>query len=90
MTAAPEPMTDLDLRGLRASIESEDGDLMVVVHDGETCIRLESGMGGTREQAILGAERLIEVLDQYVGLLKVRAGSWTPFRVAADRTGELA
>jgi hypothetical protein len=82
----PEPLADIDLRGLRASIGSEDGDFMVIVHDGETCIRLEGGMGGTREQAILGTERLVNVLQQYAAILKVCAGGWAPSRQADHPT----
>jgi hypothetical protein len=80
-------MADLDLRGLRASIEQDDGDLIVVVHDGDVCVRLATGMGGTRDQAILGAEQLATVMEQFAELLRIRNGSRDPFTRATPADG---
>src|SRR5688572_23206616 len=48
----------LDLRGLRAQIVETDGDLIMVVDDGDVQVEFDSGMSGSWEQAILGAQRL--------------------------------
>ncbi len=68
----------LDLRGLKAFITAEDGDLLMVVHDGNQSITFECGAGGSFEDAIRGAEQLADMAMQFAGLLQVRAGSWRP------------
>jgi hypothetical protein len=81
--SAPEPMASLDLRGLQAQICHDEGDVIVVVHDGDVCFHLESGLGGRLADAIQGAERLATTMEQMAALLRVRAGSWEPFPVNA-------
>lgn len=72
---APEPSAQLDLRAVRAFVSREDGDLLIMVHDDDVAITLESGAGGEAILAINGAERLAEACTQYAELMRVRLGS---------------
>jgi hypothetical protein len=74
-----EPVVDLDLRVLDATIELEEGDLELHVGDGDIAVRFTTGLGGTYTDAVAGAERLAGVLDHYLALLKARVGSRDPF-----------
>jgi len=65
-----EPVADLDLRALRANIRQEDDDLVIVLDDGDVCIRLLTGLGGMRVDAILGCERLVTTTVQFALLLQ--------------------
>ena len=51
------PLVTLDLRAIHAVIEETDGDLVMLVDDGDIQIELNSGLCGTWEQAVAGAER---------------------------------
>ncbi|WP_271189795.1 hypothetical protein [Dactylosporangium matsuzakiense] len=72
-------VADLDLRALCATIDLDDDDLGMRVDDGDIAVRLTTGVGGTYADAIAGAERLAAGLDQFLALLKTRAGSADPF-----------
>jgi hypothetical protein len=52
------PIVTLDLRTLRIHLEELDGDLTMLVDDGEVEIEFSSGTGGSWEEAIVGAKRL--------------------------------
>jgi hypothetical protein len=60
----------LDLRSLRAMAVDEDGDLVLAVDDGDLALTFAPGVGASREQAILGAERLGSVALAYAELLR--------------------
>jgi hypothetical protein len=87
---APEPDEDLgvvslgslDLRGLRTRIVVDEGDLVLVVDDGDVQVEFEAGQGGTWEQSILGAERLSSVAHEFAEALKAQGP-----RIPARRAG---
>jgi hypothetical protein len=72
----------LDLRGLRTRIVVDEGDLVLEVDDGDVQIQFEAGLSGTWEQAILGAERLASVAQEFADALRHHAYRSTP-RVSA-------
>jgi hypothetical protein len=78
MDDAPDMAVELDARGMKAYLTVEDGDLVLVVHDGQVGVTFEPGAGGSAEDAIRGAEHLAEMARHYAELLKVRAGSRHP------------
>lgn len=78
MIDPPELTFSLDLRALRASIDVEEGDLVLHLDDGNQHIAIETGAGGTYAAAEAGAEHLADLALQFAGLVKVRAGSSTP------------
>ena len=51
-------VASIDLRTVRIRIEEDEGDLILLVDDGEIVIEFNSGVCGTWEQAIDGARRL--------------------------------
>lgn len=53
-----EPLAELVLRGLDVRVEDRDGDLVLVLDDGEVLVTLEQGAGGRYDQAIEGLDRL--------------------------------
>lgn len=71
------PVATIDLRGVRAALYEDDGDLVMLVDDGEVQIELNSGLAGTWEQAILGAERIASVATQYAEALRERRPVFT-------------
>lgn len=72
----PFPVTSLDLCAVRAYVEVDDGDLIVIVHDTEVAVRLEpaSGAGTWASQSAFGAERVASVLTEYAEQIRVEAG----------------
>jgi hypothetical protein len=74
----PEPDADLDARALRAWLESTDpddpdcDDVAMVVSDGDTTVRIVSGMGDRAQLARFGAERLSGVAQQFGSALAAR------------------
>lgn len=70
--AAPTDLGSLDVRGLRARVEYLDGDPVLLVDDGDVEIEFSSGMGGTWDQAITGAERLAATAAAYAVELRRR------------------
>lgn len=71
----PTYVASLDLRGVKARLECVDGDFSMFVDDGDIEIELTSGLGGTWEQAILGAERIATVAHQFAEFLRQRRSS---------------
>jgi hypothetical protein len=74
----PEPielLADLDARALRAWIEPSDpddpkcDDVALVISDGDTTIRIVSGMGDSAMLAQMGAQRLGDVARQFAEAL---------------------
>jgi hypothetical protein len=60
----------LDIRGLRARVDTVDGDLSMFVDDGDVEIELSSGLGGTRQQAVDGADQLAQAAHEYAEKLR--------------------
>jgi hypothetical protein len=85
----PDVVTTIDLGALSARVESDEDDLLVLIHDGDVGVTLELGSGGGHagERAILGAERLITVLLQFTDALRARAGMpvGLPLPIPLDR-----
>lgn len=68
----PEILGSVDLRGLHVAIAETDGDLVLLVDDGDVQIQFESGLAGSWEQAILGAHRLASVATEFAEALRLR------------------
>lgn len=64
------PIVTLDLRAIRTVITEDEGDPILLVDDGDVQIELSSGLCGTWEQAILGAERLATAAGQFAAALR--------------------
>jgi len=83
-SAAPEPAegtlaealgqtdNEEDLRGIRVSLEEQDGDLIMLVDDGDVQIEFSSGLNGTWDQAIAGAEKVAATAAAFAGELRRR------------------
>jgi hypothetical protein len=68
----PTHLGSLDVRGLRARVEDVDGEPVLLIDDGDVEIEFSSGMGGTWDQAIAGAERLAGTVAAYAAELRRR------------------
>ena len=68
----PTHLGSVDVRGLRAHVEDIDGDPVLLVDDGDVEIEFSSGMGGTWDQAIAGAERLAATVAAFAAELRRR------------------
>ncbi|MEV0566304.1 hypothetical protein [Dactylosporangium sp. NPDC050588] len=71
------PIVTLDLRAIRAVLTEDEGDLILLVDDGDVQIEFSSGLCGTWEQAILGAERVASAATDFAAALR-RAHTPTP------------
>jgi hypothetical protein len=74
----PEPLVNVDLRELNAFVADEDGDLVVVVSDGDHAITFEPGVGRNLDAAIKGAETGAEALLLFADMLRTRRGDRKP------------
>jgi len=72
------PIVTIDLRAVRIRIEECEGDLVLLVDDGEIEVEFGSGIGGTYEQAIFGAERLASTALAYAHALRERRPNRPP------------
>ena len=66
------PIVTLDLRAIRARLEETEGDLIMLVDDGDFQVEFGSGLCGTWEQAILGAQRVASVALAFAEELRRR------------------
>ena len=64
------PIVTLDLRAIRTVITEDEGDPILLVDDGDVQIEFGSGLCGTWEQAILGAERIATAAEQFAAALR--------------------
>ncbi|WP_327006589.1 hypothetical protein OHA72_04510 [Dactylosporangium sp. NBC_01737] len=64
------PIVTLDLRAIRTVITEDEGDPILLVDDGDVQIEFGSGLCGTWEQAILGAERIASAAEQFAATLR--------------------
>ena len=69
------PIVTLDLRAIRTVITEDEGDPILLIDDGDVQIEFGSGLCGTREQAILGAERVATAAGQFAATLR---GTYAP------------
>lgn len=79
MVDTPSPVTSLDLCSLVAVVFDDDGDLVVLLHDGTPAgaVQFEPGSGGGGGWAQLsafGAERAASALLRYAAETRERAG----------------
>jgi hypothetical protein len=66
------PIVTLDLRAIRARLEETEGDLVMLVDDGDFQVEFGSGLCGTWEQAILGAQRVASTALAFAEQLRLR------------------
>lgn len=64
------PIVTLDLRAIRTLITEDEGDPIFLVDDGDVQIEFGSGLCGTWEQAILGAERVASAATEFAAALR--------------------
>lgn len=64
------PIVTLDLRAIRTILTEDEGDPILLVDDGDVQIEFGSGLCGTWEQAILGAERIATAAEQFAATLR--------------------
>lgn len=64
------PIVTLDLRAIRTVITEDEGDPILLIDDGDVQIEFGSGLSGTWEQAILGAERVATAAEQFAATLR--------------------
>jgi hypothetical protein len=69
------PIVTLDLRTIRIRLEELDGDLTMLVDDGDVEVEFSSGTGGTWEEAIVGAQRLASTTLAFAEALRSRRPS---------------
>lgn len=65
----PIDLGDIDLRTLRASVATEDGELVLTVSDDDARVSFAAGLG-SRARAILGAERLASAARELAEALR--------------------
>ncbi|GGM34075.1 hypothetical protein ACFFX1_32940 [Dactylosporangium sucinum] len=64
------PIVTLDLRAINAVITEDEGDMIMLVDDGDVQIEFGSGLNGTWEQAILGAQRVASTALEFAAVLR--------------------
>jgi hypothetical protein len=65
------PVVTLDLRAINAVITEDEGDLIMLVDDGDVQIEFGSGLDGSYEQAILGAQRVASTALEFAAALRL-------------------
>ncbi|GAA2377778.1 hypothetical protein [Dactylosporangium salmoneum] len=66
------PIAGIDLRYLNAKITEDEGDLILLIDDGEVQVEFTSGMGGNWQQAIVGAQKMASTALEYAASLRRR------------------
>jgi hypothetical protein len=66
------PIVSLDLRAITARITEDDGDLILLIDDGDVQIEFTSGMNGSWEHAIIGAQRVASASLEFAAMLRRR------------------
>ena len=66
----PPTIAALDLRYVTAFITEDEGDTIMLVDDGETRIELSPGAGGSRDQAIVGAQRIASTALEFAARIR--------------------
>jgi len=64
------PCCTLDLRAVRAFITEDEGDLIMLVDDGDVQIEFSSGLCGSWDQAIVGAQRVASTALEFAAALR--------------------
>lgn len=80
MSDEPEISFSIDLRGVVVKLAvAEDGEPTLTIGDEQCSIALETGAGGSYEDAVHGVARLHERVGQLLAVLRVRTGDRAPF-----------
>jgi hypothetical protein len=66
------PVVSLDLRAINVVITEDDGDLILLVDDGDVQIEFTTGMNGSWEHAIIGAQRVASASLEFAAMLRRR------------------
>ena len=66
------PIAAIDLRFLNAVITEDEGDPILLVDDGDVQIEFTSGMCGSWEQAVIGAQRLASTALEFAAVVRRR------------------
>lgn len=77
---------DLDLRDIITAVREEDGDLVLVVADGDGEVRFEQGAGGEAADAVLGALEVARAANQFAARVAMRLGIELPGLPPVERT----
>lgn len=64
------PIVTLDLRAINAYITEDEGDLIMLVDDGDVQIEFGSGLCGSWDQAIIGAQRVASTALEYAAAMR--------------------
>jgi hypothetical protein len=64
------PVVTLDLRAINAYITEDEGDLIMLVDDGDVQIEFGSGLCGSWDQAIVGAQRVASTALEFAAALR--------------------
>src|SRR5690349_18167339 len=72
------PIANLDLRAIRTQLADADGDLVLLIDDGEVQVEFDSGVNGSWEQAIQGAQRVASAALAYAAALRAQRPSAGP------------
>nr|BFE63678.1 hypothetical protein GCM10020063_082040 [Dactylosporangium thailandense] len=66
------PIVSLDLRAITAVITEDEGDPILLIDDGDVQIEFASGMSGSWEHAIIGAQRVASAALEFAAVLRRR------------------
>jgi len=61
----------IDLRGIAVRLEVDEGDLTLIIGDEDREVEFTSGLGGSWEQAIEGAERIANAAHEFAASLRL-------------------
>ncbi|WP_433213894.1 hypothetical protein ACQP00_02910 [Dactylosporangium sp. CS-047395] len=64
------PVVSLDLRAIHTQLTEDDGDPILLIDDGDVQIELTSGMNGSYETAIIGAQRVASAALEFAAILR--------------------
>ncbi|WP_433613053.1 hypothetical protein ACQP2P_03085 [Dactylosporangium sp. CA-139114] len=66
------PVVSLDLRAITAVITEDEGDPILLIDDGDVQIEFTSGMNGSWDHAIIGAQRVASAALEFAAVLRRR------------------
>ncbi|MER7275772.1 hypothetical protein ABT369_15050 [Dactylosporangium sp. NPDC000244] len=66
------PIVSLDLRAITAVITEDEGDPILLIDDGDVQIEFASGMNGSWDHAIIGAQRVASAALEFAAVLRRR------------------
>ncbi|WP_433082846.1 hypothetical protein ACQP1P_02940 [Dactylosporangium sp. CA-052675] len=66
------PIVSLDLRAITAVITEDEGDPILLIDDGDVQIEFTSGMNGSWDHAVLGAQRVASAALEFAAVLRRR------------------